>query len=335
MRKIVLILFCLFNILSIVTDGELNIGEQTVLAQRMYSEPIDGGSLWEVDVTGDASTGRDDGFKDPGDNFGDGDDLFAGGENNGNSDSGSEDNSGSDLDPMPDDPGPGNSSSNKPSTPYCKEIRKEDIERGLKKPSDKIMQNGSTCSAAVIQKLLAETDPQLYRQIVMSLYRTGEYKPLGLKLSDCYQSLKPSEVEQLKDPVDLIMQCAIINKMNDHMHYDSTLDNGNNIIGNLAGFQWPGDVEEFILETLSYNTVDNDDINQGLIRYLDYSDFFVIALVNYSSDRNNYDFEGNKFHYAQITRATDDYIYYWSWGGTNMASMKSWTGIHYVILVKK
>lgn len=34
----------------------------------------------------------------------------------------------------------------------------------------KILQTGSTCSAAVLQKLLAEYSPELYRQIVMSLY---------------------------------------------------------------------------------------------------------------------------------------------------------------------
>lgn len=45
----------------------------------------------------------------------------------------------------------------------------------------KILQTGSTCSA-VLQKLLAEYSPELYRQIVMSLYEKGEYKPWGLFL---------------------------------------------------------------------------------------------------------------------------------------------------------
>lgn len=225
MRKIILILFCLFDMLFIATSGRFTFVGQTIFAQRMYSEPIDGGSFGDVVVIGDGSASRDDGFKDPGDNFGDGDDLFADGGSNEKTDSGSEDN----FDFMGDESDSNSPSSYKPANPYCREIRKEDVERGLIKSSDKINQTGSTCSAAVIQKLLAESDPFLYRQIVMSLYGTGEYKPWGLKLSDCYQTLKLSEVENLKDPVDLIMQCAIINKMNLFLHYDPRLDEGDGL----------------------------------------------------------------------------------------------------------
>ena len=40
-------------------------------------------------------------------------------------------------------------------------------------------------------------------------------------------------------------------------------------------------------------------------------------------------------NFVQIIKVNDDYIYYWSWGGINKASINSWTGISKVIIVTK
>lgn len=329
MKRIFLIFLGLFSLMTMVTNSTFCQDGQKVLAQRMYAE------LEEVVVIGSASGGggnhRD--FGDPGDNFGDGDDLFAGGDNNGNS--GDSDNSNIEPDYGGDEPGQSNPSTTTESKAYCQGIREEDVRKGLKKSPSEIRQNGSTCSAAVIQKLLAETDEERYRQIVWSLYKTGKYEPLGLELSDCYKSLSTSDVKNLHDPVDLMMQCAIINKMNLVFDYDPTQDDGNNLIGNAVGMQWPSRVEDFISDIGEYSTFSFDNPTKELLEHLDYADFFVIAFVDSSSDPNNYNIEGKMLHFAQITQVTSSDIYYWSWGKENRANKNDFKGIHNVIVVLK
>ena len=91
----------------------------------------------------------------------------------------------------------------------------------------------------------------------------------------------------------------------------------------------------FITDYTSYNMVDYDDITYDFVKDLNCSDKFVIAFVKSSKEEDNYNFEGTKRHFAQIIKVTDDYIYYWSWGGINKASINSWTGIRKVIIVTK
>lgn len=332
MKRIVLLFLSLFSLLSMLTNEQIGFDGQIAIAQRMYAE------IEEVVIIGSASGGGsyNSGFGDPGDNFGDGDDLFGNGSDNSDNSEGSNgDNNYEEPDYGSEEPGPSTPTTNTDSKVYCKGIREEDVVRGINKSPSKINQNGSTCSAAVIQKLLAETDSKRYREIVWSLYRTGKYKSLGLELSSCYKSLKTSDVEKLHDPVDLMMQCAIINKMNLMFDYDPRLDNGDNWLGNAAGMQWPGRVEDFLSDLCNYSTISLDNPSCELLEQLDYSGFFVIAFVDCSSDPNNLNFEGKMLHFAQITNVTDSDILYWSWGKNNRANKNSIKGIHKIILVYK
>lgn len=338
MKRIVFIFLGLFSFMTMITNEHFCFDGQKALAQRMYAE------LDDVVIIGSASGGGsyNGGFGEPNDNSGYWDDLFGGSSDNGNnSENNDGDNSYVEPDYGSDEPGPSSPPANAGNKAYCKGISKEDIIKGLKKSSMKILQTGSTCSAAVLQKLLAEYSPELYRQIVMSLYEKGEYKPWGLFLSDCYKDLKLSDVNknygqnEKKDPVDFIMQCALINKMNWAFHYNPTIDTGDNILGNLSGMQSSERVMGFITDYTSYNMVDYDDITYDFVKDLNCSDKFVIAFVKSSKEEDNYNFEGTKRHFAQIIKVTDDYIYYWSWGGINKASINSWTGISKVIIVTK
>lgn len=99
--------------------------------------------------------------------------------------------------------------------------------------------------------------------------------------------------------------------------------------------QWPSRVEEFLQDIAGYNVINTNSLSKGLIENLDYSDFFVIAFVDSSSDPSNYEFEGSMLHFAQITKVTQNDIFYWSWGKINRASMKSFDGIHEIIIVSK
>lgn len=330
MKRIVLLCLGLFSLMSMLTNEQFCFDGQKAIAQRMYAE------LEEVVIIGSASGGgsNNGGYWEPDDIWGEGDDLFGNSDNN-NENSSDSDNSSNEPDYGSDDPGPSSPPSNSDNTAYCKGIREEDVRKGLKKSPSEIRQNGSTCSAAVIQKLLAETDDKRYRQIVWSLYKTGRYESLGLELSDCYKSLSTSDVKILHDPVDLMMQCAIINKMNSVFNYDPTQDDGDNLMGNAVGMQWPSRVEDFISDIGGYSTISFDNPTKDLLEHLDYSDFFVIAFVDSSSDPNNYNFEGKQLHFAQITQVTSSDIYYWSWGKENRANKNDFKGIHSIIIVSK
>ena len=67
--------------------------------------------------------------------------------------------------------------------PFCKNITQSDIDKDLSKDPKLILQNGSTCSAASAQKCLAELDGKLYQKIVQDLYNKGVFKLDNIELS--------------------------------------------------------------------------------------------------------------------------------------------------------
>lgn len=336
MKRIVFIFLGLFSFMTMITNEHFCFDGQKALAQRMYSEPIDGGSFGDVIINGDYWPDNN-GFDTEEDLWGDSDDgQDTPSSGNDNSD-GEDYDSGSDIDNSSGD----NSYSSQSSKTYCQGITMDEILKALWKSSDKIKQTGSTCSAAVLQKLLADTDPVLYRKIVLALYKTGKYEPWGIGLSDCYKNLKVSDVKNVYnkneryDPVDLIMQCAFINKMNAIYDYNPLLDDGENNKGKIRGMQPSYRVRSFIENTMNKNveTIFNPEL--GDLEEINYNDSFVIAKVYYNN--SNDDFEGTVFqqHYAQLTGLTSDKISYWSWGGNYKAKQTSINGVQMIFIVKK
>lgn len=53
MKRIVFIFLGLFSFMTMITNEHFCFDGQKALAQRMYSEPIDGGSFGDVIINGD------------------------------------------------------------------------------------------------------------------------------------------------------------------------------------------------------------------------------------------------------------------------------------------
>lgn len=329
MKRIVFIFLGLFSFMTMITNEHFCFDGQKALAQRMYSEPIDRGSFDDVIINGYYRPDNN-GFDTEEDLWGDSDDgQDTPSSGNDNSD-GEDYDSGSDIDNSSGD----NSYSSQPSKTYCQGITMNEILKALWKSSDKIKQTGSTCSAAVLQKLLADTAPRMYRQIVNALYKTGKYGDWGLELSDCFQKLKVSDVTGGGDSVDLIMQSAFINRMNPVWNYDPTIDDGN-VAGNYVGLQPSWRIEWMIRNVMEYNVNLYDSPSIKNIEKINYGENFVIGLVYYNDD--DYNFSGNYLHqhYVQITGVSTTGIKYWSWGGNNVADKTSVGGIQKIFVVKR
>lgn len=329
MKRFVVVFFNLFGIMSIFTNGNISFDGQQALAQRMYSEPIDGGFIDDVYVDGiwDPSIEHDKLIDEA-------NDLFNEGVNNDSDGCSSNEEENNDCSTG------GTGSSNNTRSSFCKGISQTEILQAIWKPSTKIKQTGSTCSAATLQKLLADTNPVLYRKIVMSLYNSGKYEPWGLELSECYQKLKMTDVKHSNnpnekfDPVDLIMQGAFINRMNAKLHYDPTLDDGN-LIGDLVGVQFDWRLEWMIKNVMEYPLVIKDTPSFDDLCKQNYKDNFIIGLVYYNDD--NYDFQGDSFHqhYAQIIGTSTSSIQYWSWASNHSANKKSASGVKKIFIISR
>ncbi len=331
MKRIVLIFLSLFSVMSMITDEYFFFDGQKALAQRMCYE------LETVYVDGNLPD-------DPDRDFDDADAFWAEGVVGNNSDSASdssEDSSNSQETEDTSSDMSSSSSSDSSTGPFCKGISQSEILQALFKSSEKIRQTGSTCSAAVLQKLLAETNDKLYREIVMALYKTGKYEDWDLELSDCYKWLRVTDVTDVNnptakfDPVDLILQGAFINRLNAFAEYDPTLDNGKNLLGNFVGMEPWWRMEWMICNVMEYDMVKIDNPTFEILCTQNYKENFIVGLVYYNDE--NYNFQGDVFHqhYAQITGTDTSTIQYWSWASRHSASKESSDGIQKLYVIKR
>lgn len=226
------------------------------------------------------------------------------------------------------------------NTIYCTNIPKEEFDKDLWKESDQIKQNGSTCSAAVIEKCLADLNPALFRRMALNLYLKGEYPEYNLSLSSDLNTYSYSDLVNRTNYgtnfVDLIMQDAFENKMN-LMPYSPIYD-FDQTIGKISGFQYPWRVKSMLelLDVGEVSVIVYPSFND--LKNINYDNNFVIALCRISSEDSDYDLHGSVYnlHYAQIIGIDDFKILYWSWGKNDLESAKDNTDrFLYLLTIKR
>ena len=192
----------------------------------------------------------------------------------------------------------------------------------LAKATVNITQNNSTCSAACIEKCLAELKPEVFKKLAWDLYKQGESEIGGLKLPSCFRDYTTSELSKTDfggHYADMLIQSALINKMNFILSYDPVKDTKDSDffdkkIGQIEGMQLSDKLYD-MLKSLGFEDVTFHVINQTLdeLHNIDFTNYFVIALC--SCNDNDYNLNGNiwHMHYAQILGIDDSAISYWSW----------------------
>ena len=208
------------------------------------------------------------------------------------------------------------------------------------KSPEGIIQNGSTCSAAVIEKCLAELDPKLFKEMATSLYNTGKCSVGDLKLPSFWRNYSYNDFMKKTDygdhVVDLIMQTAILNKMNSLLPYDPTNDKGQDL-GKIEGFQDPLSVRDMIKSFNIGNVISIKSPAIYDLQRIDYNNNFVIALGYSNKDPADYNLHGGLFemHYAEILGINNNVISYWSWGGRHSSNIKETDDFQYLIIIER
>lgn len=238
--------------------------------------------------------------------------------------------------PQPNEIPDGNGGGGFPNAKFV-DISYLDILKGIIKDPTKIYQGqNGTCGAAVIQKFMAENLPEKYKNIVYNLYQTGKYTDKDgwvLKLPDYLRGVTSEMIRKTgKDEVDFLVQTALIN-MNNYVLSYNPFDDIDNLVYGIASFCWPNFIGEFIGNNLGIKeSIICVDSCAETLYTLDYNKYFVIAEVAIgNSDELNGWFPN---HYAQIlSTQTDNKIRYWSWGRENISFSSS--GIFKLFIFKK
>ncbi len=215
----------------------------------------------------------------------------------------------------------------------------------LAKATVNITQNNSTCSAACIEKCLAEIKPEVFNKLAWDLYKQGESEIGDLKLPSCFSDYSRKELSStgFKDHyADMLIQSALINTMNTILSYDPIKDTQekpmtwDNLVGNIQGYQFPGEVFR-MLSLLGFEDIEFGHIPLDKMEKIDYNKYFVIGLGYYNDKPNDDNLHGGllNMHFAQILDVGENKIHYWSWQKNRISNLKETDNFISIIKIKK
>lgn len=228
------------------------------------------------------------------------------------------------------------------SKSYGRNIYDSDFEKDLQRiqinPTT-IRQNNSTCSAAVIEKVLAELSPKTLTKLAYDLYTRGE-SPIGnAKLPECMAEYRANYLvshtafTKTHQVVDLLVQTGLTNAMNgNNDNYDPTNDDGGLFS---HGWQWPTAVENMLKKILPGRVTSQASPSFEDVSKINLNNYFVIFLCTPNPDEKNPNLDGSILnqHYAQLMALDQDKITYWSWGDTHNSYKTD--RFEYMILINK
>lgn len=216
---------------------------------------------------------------------------------------------------------------------------KTDMQKTLEDPS-RIVQNNSTCSAAVLEKCLAELRPDLFKTIATDLYYLGKSNSGKLEEPNCmwdYRSdylLSHTPYNNGGHVVDLLIQTALINTMNANKNiYDPTKDQGN---FSDWGWQTPSAVSSMLSSLFgSQNITTQIYPSFDYVNQIDFAHNFVIVLCNPNPNEKDQNLNGNitNQHYAELTHISGKVASYWSWQNQNTSDDTN--RFEYIYIIKK
>ena len=154
---------------------------------------------------------------------------------------------------------------------------------------EKISQgNNGTCGAAVLMKLLANTEPTDLVNAAINLYNTGEYRPWKWSIPDIMRNCTQEQLEEIKmNSANAIIQTGITNGNNSFLDYNANTDNQKNEDGlkyywdGNKSFMWDTYIPNFIKEhypSKFITTLVNPEYST--IKNIDYSQEFIITAVD-------------------------------------------------------
>ncbi len=202
-----------------------------------------------------------------------------------------------------------------------------------------ITQNNSTCSAAVIEKALAELSPDRLKKLAFDLYMNGESTIGNTILPECMADYKANYLvshtafNKNHQVVDLLVQTGLTNAMNgNNDKYDPADDDGGLFS---HGWQGPTTVENMLKKLFPGRVSSQALPSVEDVSKINLKNYFVIFLCRPNPNEKIFDLDGNILnqHYAQLIDFDKDKTTYWSWGDKH-ESYKT-NRFEYIILINK
>ena len=178
-----------------------------------------------------------------------------------------------------------------------------------------------TCGAAVVEKWLLETNPELFVRTAISLYEKG-YATVGGKVfnlpKSSYTGTDMKLLEMNMTGPDALFQGAMINSENLILDYNPFTDGSG-----IRSFATPGSVKDMITRfggSCEYILPGSkDDLTYDQLSSIDYDNNFVIGLVYSPKGHSDWNFGSSSTsiqpdHYVQLKSATYNSVDYWTWG---------------------
>ncbi len=230
---------------------------------------------------------------------------------------------------------------------YTYNIPRTQFTADLAKATENIVQNNSTCSAACIEKCIAELNPSIYNKIAWDLYTQGKSQIGSLKLPKCFADYSAEELSATgfgQNYADMLIQSALINTMNYVLSYDPVKDNDKSsffdkMIGNAEGLQMTSSISN-MLKSVGFQNVDvlkSPSISD--LQEIDFTKNFVIVLCYYNDDDDDDNLNGDilHMHYAQLLGIDkeNNAINYWSWHAKRTSSIDKTDNFKYIIKIKR